>query len=251
MHWDWDSVGRGYDYDYFSQGSGFNSPTLHEPGRVVHTCNPRLRRQKQEAQELKVIFIYIESLRSALDKWDPISKEGGRRKEREKERGEEEEERKERKKETLILPFSLIRPYLPRCSDTTDLLSMPQDLCTFWHPLSSMACLDYIIAAASSLWLEFPALSQGLLSHFCQRSAQSQLIKENFFDLLIWNNVSIMFHVLPRFSWLQGTLVAWFMMRLFAGLVSSEWTVSGGLGLGLDLCTPLNNQLVFSNENSS
>lgn len=41
---------------------------MNQSGRVVHICNLTLRGKKQEAQELKVIFTYIESLRSALNK---------------------------------------------------------------------------------------------------------------------------------------------------------------------------------------
>lgn len=86
-------------------------------------------------------------------------------------------------KYTLILPD----PYLPRYPDIPGLLSMPQDLYTFCHALSSRAHLGSITASVQLHILTGISFagSQGILSQFCQGSAESQLIKETSFDLSI------------------------------------------------------------------
>lgn len=140
---------------------------------VVHPCNPTLRGQKQEDQELKVIVRYTDSLRPAWAKWDPISKRMWR---------EWKKERKGRKGG---------REKRQTCEINSYFAIFLEQILTFLgilKPLASSVChvgpyyglpwfynsIRLFILAA----IPFPC-SRGLFSHFCQGSAQSQLTKES------------------------------------------------------------------------
>lgn len=119
----------------------FNHLVLHELGMAVYPYNPTLRGQKQEDLELKAILRHI-LWSPAWAQWDPISKNGRGQKKR----------KKEKRNKDRVLKYALILPdpYVPRYTDTPGLLSMPQDLCTFWHVHSSRTYLGSRIA---STWL--------------------------------------------------------------------------------------------------
>lgn len=67
----------------------FNHLALHELGMVVYPCNPTLRGQKQENQELKALLRYIDRLRPACANETLSQKRagGGRGKEGRKKEG--------------------------------------------------------------------------------------------------------------------------------------------------------------------